>query len=92
MKNTIVHTKSESSRGHGRVPAFRNPVDRCGLRRIFATKGSRRLDSGIVDLTSKGPLHQLVSGFDITLDASKLSIVRYYQEAFGETPFLIYDY
>jgi RHS repeat-associated protein len=74
--------------GRGRVPAFRNLVDRSGLRRIFATKGSRRLDAGIVDLTSKGPLHQLVSGFDITLDASKPSIVRYYQEAFGEIPIL----
>jgi len=71
--------------GIGRVPAFRT-FFRDGKRWIFATKGSRRLDAGIIDLTSPGPLRRVVSGFDITLDAAKPNKVRYYQEAFGQIP------
>lgn len=49
---------------------------------IFPFPGSRRLDAGIVDLGNGG----LVSGFDITLNPAKPSIVPYYQEAFGNIP------
>jgi hypothetical protein len=75
--------------GRGRVPAFRTFWNRAqGRYRTFATKGSRRLDAGLTDLNAPGPLRPLVSGYDITLDPSKPSIVRYYQEAFGEIPIL----
>jgi len=56
---------------------------------LYAYPGSRRLDAGIVD-TSAAPnafgLRPLVSGFDITLNASKPNIVQYYQEYFGKIP------
>jgi hypothetical protein len=72
--------------GRGRVAAFRQFVDRNGVRRIFATKGSRRLDAGLVDLTQSGRFKPLVSGYDITTSKTKPSIVGYYQEAFGDIP------
>jgi RHS repeat-associated protein len=75
--------------GRGRVAAFRTFRDRAtGGFRTFATKGSRRLDAGLTDLSAPGPLRPLVSGYDISLDASKRSIVQYYQEAFGDIPIL----
>lgn len=68
--------------GRGRVPAYVSFTDRQGARRIFAYPGSRRLDAGIVEVSSG----RTVSGFDITLDASKPRIESYYQEAFGDIP------
>jgi RHS repeat-associated protein len=62
--------------GLGRVPAFRQVGGR-----IFPTPRSRRLDAGIV-----GPNGDLFSGFDITLNPNKPSIVPYYQQAFGDIP------
>ncbi len=86
-----------------RVPAFvwlhrgnswNSPLisDAAGNPRLFAFPGSRRLDAGVIDITvapnSQG-LYPVLSGFDITVDASKPSIVRYYQQYFGDIP--IYD-
>jgi hypothetical protein len=61
---------------------------------LFAYPGSRRLDAAIVDL-SKPPVvppqnltgadigyNPVVTGFDITLDASKPDPTAYYQAAF----------
>jgi YD repeat-containing protein len=62
--------------GVGRVPAFQQVGGR-----VFPTRGSRRLDAGIA-----GQNGNLVSGFDITLDPNKPSIVQYYQGAFGDIP------
>ncbi len=62
--------------GRGRVPGFQQVGGT-----TFPTRGSRRLDAGIV-----GPKGKLVSGFDITLDPNKPSVVQYYQEAFGNIP------
>jgi len=75
--------------GKGRVPAFRTFWNRSqGRFRTYATRDSRRLDAGLTDLAAPGPLRPLVSGYDITLNASKPSIVQYYQDAFGQIPIL----
>ena len=49
---------------------------------IFPYPGSRRLDAGIFNSQTGS----FASGFDITLNSSKPSIVPYYQEAFGNIP------
>jgi len=97
-----IEIQPAALRGGERVPAFvhlhrggwDSPVitERLGNPRLFAFPGSRRLDAGIFDVTSAANaegLRPLVAGFDITLDASKPSIVSYYQRFFGNIP--IYD-
>ncbi|MEO8362212.1 MAG: RHS repeat-associated core domain-containing protein [Vicinamibacteria bacterium] len=81
--------------GGERVPGFLEllkadgsgvSMDRFGRPRLVPYPGSRRLDAGIIDLTTPGPNRQVLSGFDITLNRTKRPIVDYYQEAFGKIP------
>jgi hypothetical protein len=63
-----------------------------GEPKLFAFPGSRRLDAGVVDITAPAnqyDLKSVVSGFDITLDATKSDTVPYYRKYFGNIP--IYD-
>ena len=60
-----------------------------GAPRLFAYPGSRRLDAGIVDMTALANQHglrQVVSGYDITLNATKPPVGGYYREYFGNIP------
>ena len=57
-------------------------------------RGSRRLDASIVDLSQiansptkyQGKYKTVVSGFDITLNPTKPSVITKYQEYFGDIP------
>lgn len=57
--------------------------------KLSAFPGSRRLDAGIIDLTTQPNafgLRPLQLGYDITLNTRKVDIVKYYQEYFGNIP------
>ena len=63
-----------------------------GEPQLYGFPGSRRLDAGVIDVTAPAnqyDLQPVVSGFDITLSATKPNIVPYYQKYFGNIP--IYD-
>ncbi|MGS0066573.1 type IV secretion protein Rhs, partial [Escherichia coli] len=50
------------------------------------TGGSKRLDAGIIDITSptnQYGLHPVIEGFDITLNKTKPSAVDIYSDVFG---------
>ncbi|PHM76854.1 RHS family protein [Xenorhabdus cabanillasii JM26] len=50
------------------------------------TKGSKRLDAGIYDITSKANehgLHPIIEGFDITLNSTKAHASDIYKDVFG---------
>lgn len=79
--------------GRGRVYSFVDRPDLGFLNEILYPE-SRRVDAGIVNITSETSvdgLYPLVSGFDITLNPLKPDIVPYYQEAFGPIPILTSD-
>jgi len=60
-------------------PRFGDPV-------LFAQPDTRRLDSAVIDLTTPGPYHQMMSGFDITLDLDKIDAGLKYQSTFPKVP------
>jgi hypothetical protein len=64
-------------------------LGRDGAPRLFAYPGSRRLDAGIVDLTASPNqygLRPVVTGYDISLSATKPPVGGYYRDYFGNVP------
>jgi hypothetical protein len=69
-----------------RVPNFIH-YEPVGGTKLYAYPGSRRLDAGIVDLSSvRSGYHPVIHGFDLTVDLTKPNVVGYYQEYFGPIP------
>ncbi|WP_231590824.1 hypothetical protein [Grimontia sp. AD028] len=97
-----IEIQPAALKGEGRVPAFiylhRGGPDTSlitnssGDPKLFAYPGSKRLDAGVIDISSDANqfnLHPVVSGFDITTSKTKPNIVNKYQQVFGDIP--IYD-
>ncbi|ODM24579.1 hypothetical protein A7W90_00085 [Clostridium sp. Bc-iso-3] len=87
--NYGVETQAAAIKVGQRVPAGFNIGNKW-----IPYKGSGRLDAAIVDLTQtassptkyQGMFHPVVSGFDITLNPTKPSVIGKYKEIFGDIP------